>query len=121
MTIVYADSVWRTAPQSNVVAFRPAEIQQTDLNELEGSTYDAVNELRKTFATQQDASRLTPAQLDTAIERAVSDLRQDRQPTGQLLFAVPRVDSGAAGDVLADPALAFRAASGTLQRLRRSE
>jgi hypothetical protein len=61
ITILYADSVRRTAQQSNVVAFMPpAEIQQTDriyglqqtLNELEASKYDAMNELRKTFAAQ---------------------------------------------------------------------
>jgi hypothetical protein len=81
ITVTYADSAWRTAQQSNVVAFMPpAEIQQTDriyryqqiLNDLEAAKFDAMNELRKTFAAEQDPSHLTPAQLDTAIDRTVN-------------------------------------------------
>jgi hypothetical protein len=81
ITVTYADSAWRTAQQSNVVAFMPpAEIQQTDriyryqqtLNDLEAAKFDAMNELRKTFAADQDASHLTPAQLDAAIDRTVN-------------------------------------------------
>jgi hypothetical protein len=83
ITIAYADSAWRTAQQSNVVAFMPAaEIQQTDriyrfqqiLNDLEAAKFDAMNELRKTFAFEQDASHLTAAQLDAAIDRTVNIL-----------------------------------------------
>jgi hypothetical protein len=81
ITVGYADSAWKTAQQSNVVAFMPsAEIQQTDrmyryqqiLDDLEVAKFDAMNELRKTFAAEQDPSHLTPVQLDTAIDRTVN-------------------------------------------------
>jgi hypothetical protein len=83
LKIQYADAVWRTAQQSNVLQFMPAaEVEQTGdlynelqlLNNLEDEKFDSLVKLRGTLTAQHDPRLLRPEQLDRAIENATAVL-----------------------------------------------
>jgi uncharacterized protein YigA (DUF484 family) len=80
ITTIYLDSAWKTAQQSNVLQYVPqVEVESNDrlylylqmLNDMETAKFEQLYQLRKTLAVEPDAEKLSPAELNADIDRAV--------------------------------------------------